>query len=116
MISDEWFPKLSGAMNFVGGADGKRVGVISHSANLKPQPITRPKDKQLGFENGLLVTLVFGAIPSDFPVWLKATKDIMREHKTEEMWELSFYDANDCLNELGRYIGWRDWLTQEYKG
>ena len=115
MISDEWFPKLSGAMNFVGGSDGKKVGIISHSANLKPQPISRPKDKQLGFENGLLVTLVFGAIPSDFPVWLKATKDIMREHKTEEMWELSFYDANDCLNELGRYIGWRDWMTQEYK-
>jgi hypothetical protein len=39
----------------------------------------------------------------------------MREHKTEDMWELSFYDANDWLNELGRYIGWRDWLTQDYK-
>ena len=45
----------------------------------------------------------------------KATKDIMKEHKTEDMWELSFYDANDWLNELGNYIGWRDWLTQEYK-
>lgn len=115
LISDEWFPKLSAKLHFVGGADGRKIGVISHAANLKPQPITMPVDKKLGFENGLLVTLVFGAIPSDFPVWLKATKDIMREHKTEDMWELSFYDANDWLNELGRYIGWRDWLTQDYK-
>ncbi len=114
-ISDRWFPKLSGSMKFVGGADGKKVGVISHSANLKPQPITVPEHKLLGFKDGLLVTLIFGAIPADFPVWLKATKDIMREHKTEDMWELSFYDANDWLNELGRYIGWRDWLTQDYK-
>lgn len=115
LISDEWFPKLSGKLHFVGGADGRKVGVISHAANLKPQPITRPTDRSLGFENGLLVTLIFGAIPSDFPVWLKSTKEIMREHKTEEMWELSFYDANDWLNELGKYIGWKDWLTQEYK-
>lgn len=115
LISDEWFPKLSGNLKYVGGSDGRKVGVISHSANLKPQPITRPRDKKLGFENGLLVTLIFGAIPSDFPVWLKSVKDIMKEHKTEEMWELSFYDANDWLNELGKYIGWKDWLTQEYK-
>jgi len=115
LVSDEWFPKLSSELNYVGGANGIKVGVINHSANLKPQPITRPKEHILGFENGLLVTLIFGAIPEDFPVWLKATKNIMRDHKTEEMWELSFYDANDWLNELGRYIGWKDWLTQEYK-
>ncbi|MDO9537811.1 MAG: hypothetical protein Q7J68_05795 [Thermoplasmata archaeon] len=115
LISDEWFPMLSGQLKFVGGSDGKKIGVLSHAANLKPQPITRPKDKTLGFDNGLLVTLIFGAIPADFPIWLKAVKDIMKEHKTEEMWELSFYDANDWLNELGRYMGWRDWLTQDYK-
>jgi hypothetical protein len=115
LISDEWFPMLSANLRYVGGADGRKVGVISHAANLKPQPIKKPADKQLGFENGLLVTLIFGAIPADFPVWLNAVKDIMREHKTEEMWELSFYDANDWLNELGKYIGWKDWLTQEYQ-
>jgi len=113
-VSDHWFPKLSSQLCFIGGSDGRKIGVISHSANLKPQPIPRPKELALGFEHGLLVTLIFGAIPEDFKVWLEATKPIMQDHKTEEKWELSFYDANDWLNELGNYMGWRDWLTQDY--
>ena len=37
----------------------------------------------------------------------------MRDHKTEEMWELSYYDANDFLTEVAHYIGWRDWVNEE---
>ncbi|MCK4265712.1 MAG: hypothetical protein KAX31_00410, partial [Thermoplasmata archaeon] len=68
LVSDLWFPKLSGQLRYIGGTDGRKIGVISHSANLKPQPIPRPKEWSLGFENGLLVTLIYGAIPADFPV------------------------------------------------
>jgi hypothetical protein len=37
-------------------------------------------------------------------------------HKTEKMWELSYYDANDYLKEVALYIGWRDWLIKEIDG
>jgi len=116
LVSDHWFPKLSGQLNYVGCRDGRRTGVISHSANLKPQPIPLPKQGKLGFEKGLLVTLLYGAIPADWPVWLRSVRDIMAEHRTDDMWELQYYDANDCLQELANYIGWRDWMTKELDG
>jgi hypothetical protein len=100
-------------MHFIGGRGGVKVGVINHSANLKPQPIPRPSGNVLGFENGMLVTLINGGVPSDLLSWLNATKDIMREHRTEDMWELTFYDANDALNEVARYMGIDDWLNKE---
>jgi len=115
IVSDVWFPKLSGQLNFIGGRDGKKVGIISHSANLKPQPVPKPKEGRFGFENGLLVTLIFGAIPTDFGVWLKSTVNIMRDHKTDKMWELSYYDAHDYLHEVGLYMGEGDWLDKELK-
>ncbi len=108
-VSDQWFPRLSGSLNFIGGRKGEMVGVISHSANLKPQPIPRPKDHTLGFDNGLLVTLIFGAVPPDFEVWLDATKKIVDDHKTQEKWELSYYDANTWLSILADYVGWPEW-------
>jgi hypothetical protein len=113
LVSDIWFPKLSGQLNFIGGKDGRKVGVISHSANLKPQPVPRPKEGKFGFENGLLVTLIYGAISEDFIVWLKSTRDILKDHKTDKMWELSYYDANDYLSELALYIGWPEWLEKD---
>lgn len=115
IVSDVWFPKLSGQLNFIGGRDGKKIGIISHSANLKPQPVPKPKEGRFGFENGLLVTLIFGAIPTDFSVWLKSTVNIMRDHKTDKMWELSYYDAHDYLHEVGLYMGEGDWLDKELK-
>jgi hypothetical protein len=114
-VSDEWFPKLSGRLNFIGGRDGIRTGVISHSANLKPQPITAPEErKNLGFNDGMLVSLLFGAVPNDMPVWLEATRDIMESHKHEDFWEISYYDANDFLRELAFYIGWPEWPHKKY--
>ena len=108
-VSDVWFPMLSGALNYIGGRRGDKVGVISHSANLKPQPIPRPKEQTLGFDDGLLVTLIFGAVPPDFVVWLDATKKIVDDHKTQEKWELSYYDANTWLSNLADYVGWPEW-------
>jgi hypothetical protein len=116
LVSDIWFPKLSSQLNFIGGKDGRRIGVISHSANLKPQPVPKPKKGKFGFEHGLLVSLIFGAVPEDFIAWLRSTRAIMKEHRTEKMWELSYYDANDYLNEIAHYIGWRDWQTKELDG
>jgi hypothetical protein len=116
LVSDHWFPKLSHRLNFVGGADGRRVGVISHSANLKPQPVPTPTEGRFGFESGLLVTLIFGGIPGDFIVWLRSTRNILKEHKTDKMWELSYYDANDYLKEVALYIGWKDWEIKELDG
>jgi len=113
MISDIWFPKISEKMKFIGGRDGKKVGVISHSANLKPQPIPRPRENILDFDNGLLVTLINGAVPADLPAWLMATKQIMIDHRTEDAWEMSFYDANAALNEVARYMGIENWLTSD---
>lgn len=113
MISDVYFPLLSANMKFIGGRDGRKVGVITHSANLKPQPICKPKENVLGFENGLLVTLINGAVPADLPSWLAATKQIMIDHRTEDVWEMSFYDANDSLNEVARYMGIENWLTRD---
>lgn len=109
-VSNIWFPKLSGALNFIGGRKGEKVGVISHSANLKPQPVPPPKEgMDLGFDNGMLVTLIFGAVPQDFIVWLDSTKKILKDHHTQKIWELSFYDANGWLKNLAYYIGWEDW-------
>jgi hypothetical protein len=116
IVSDIWFPKLSGQMNFIGGADGRKTGIISHSANLKPQPVPKPTTGRFGFESGILVTLIFGGIPEDFITWLRATRNILMNHKTEKMWELSYYDANDYLKEVALYIGWRDWLIKEVDG
>jgi hypothetical protein len=114
-VSDEWFPKLSGRLNFIGGRDGIRTGVISHAANLKPQPITAPEVREnLGFNDGMLVSLLFGAVPNDMPVWLEATRDIMESHKHEDFWEISYYDANDFLRELAFYIGWPEWPHKKY--
>jgi hypothetical protein len=114
-VSDVWFPKLSGKLNFIGGRDGIRTGVISHAANLKPQPIPAPENRDdLGFENGLLVTLLFGAVPNDFPIWLEATRDIIENHKNEDNWELSYYDAIEWLRELALYIGWPEWPNKKY--
>ncbi len=108
-VSDIWFPMLSGSLNYIGGRRGDKVGVISHSANLKPQPIPKPKEQTLGFDDGLLVTLIFGAVPPDFVVWLDATKKIVDDHKTQEKWELSYYDANTWLSNLADYVGWPEW-------
>ncbi len=114
-VSDEWFPKLSGMLNFIGGREGITTGVISHAANLKPQPIPAPKVREtLGFENGLLVSLLFGAVPMDMPVWLEATRDIIENHQHEESWEISYYDANEFLRELAYYIGWPAWPEKKY--
>ena len=41
-VSDVWFPKLSGKLNYISGREGTKTGVISHAANLKPQPISLP--------------------------------------------------------------------------
>lgn len=115
LISDIWFPKLSSMLNFIGGRDGIRTGVISHAANLKPQPIPKaPENIELGFENGLLVTMLFGAVPADLPVWVEATRDIIETHKNEDFWELSYYDATECLRELSLYIGWPEWPNKKY--
>ncbi len=116
LVSDLWFPKLSSQLNFIGGHDGKKTGIISHAANLKPQPVPKPKEGTFGFDNGMLVTLIYGAVPADFVVWLRSTREILVEHKTEKMWELSYYDANDVLNELAWYIGWKDWQMKEIDG
>ncbi len=116
IVSDTWFPKLSGKLNFIGGAEGRKVGVISHSANLKPQPVPKPVEGRFGFESGILVTLIYGSIPMDFIKWLRSTRNIMRDHKTEKMWELSYYDANDYLKEVALYISWKDWMIKELDG
>jgi len=114
-VSNEWFPKLSGALNYIGGSDGHTTGVISHAANLKPQPIPdAPPELSLGFRNGLLVTLHFGAIPTDLPIWLEATRDIIEDYKTDESWELSSSDAQTWLHTLCDYIGWKDWPVTKY--
>ncbi len=114
-VGSDWFPRLSSRLSFITGMEGLRTGIISHAANLKPQPIPGPMEGgKLGFDNGLLVTLLFGAIPDDFPVWLEVTRDIVSEYKTEDFWEISGYDANDWLRELAMYIGWSDWPTKRY--
>jgi hypothetical protein len=114
-VSDEWFPKISGKLNFIGGRDGIRTGVISHAANLKPQPIPLPpEDIDLGFKNGLLVSLLFGAVPADLPIWLESTRDIIDEHKNEDFWEISYYDATERLREIALYIGWPNWPQEKY--
>jgi len=114
-VSDEWFPKLSGALNYIGGSDGNTTGVISHAANLKPQPVPdAPPELSLGFRNGLLVTLNFGAIPTDLPIWLEATRDILKENKTEDFWELSKFDADAWLRPLSDYLGWKGWPKEKY--
>ncbi|MCK5561058.1 MAG: hypothetical protein KAJ51_10710 [Thermoplasmata archaeon] len=114
-VSDVWFPKLSGMLNFIGGREGLTTGVISHAANLKPQPIPAPEVREnLGFENGMLVSLLFGAVPMDMPIWLEATRDIIVNHQHEEFWEISYYDANDFLRELAYYIGWPAWPETKY--
>lgn len=114
-VSDEWFPKLSGALNYIGGSHGNTTGVISHAANLKPQPIPdAPPELSLGFKNGLLVTLNFGAIPTDLPIWLEATRDIVEENKTEDFWELSGTDARNWLRPLYNYLGWNEWPIKKY--
>jgi len=114
-VSDCFFPALSGHLKFISGKDGIKIGVISHSANLKPQPIPRPKEGTvLGFEKGLLVTLIFGAVPLDIPIWLESTRDILDDMRTEDFWEISGYDANDWLMELSRLIGWSDWPYKKY--
>jgi hypothetical protein len=114
-VSDVWFPKLSGLLNFIGGREGTKVGVISHAANLKPQPIPgAAPNVDLGFKNGLLVTLMFGAVPTDLPIWLEATRDIIENHKNEDFWEVSYYDALEWLRELAFYIGWQEWPQKKY--
>jgi len=114
-VSDVWFPKLSGKLNFICGREGLKMGVISHAANLKPQPIPAPSEKQdLGFKNGLLVTLIFGAVPDDFPIWVESTRDIIVDHKTEDHWEIGYYDASEWLRELSLYIGWPNWPNEKY--
>ncbi len=114
-VSDEWFPDLSSKLKYITGREGLRIGVISHSANLKPQPIPSPREgKKLGFDNALLVTLLFGAIPDDLPIWLESTRDIIDGYKTEEMWEISGYDAMEWLRELATYLGWTDWPYKNY--
>ncbi|MGA1847943.1 MAG: hypothetical protein ACMUHB_01260 [Thermoplasmatota archaeon] len=114
-VADEWFPKLTGRLNFITGREGTKTGIISHAANLKPQPIPGPEPGgKLGFDNGLLVTLLFGAIPLDLPIWLEATRDIVETYKTEDFWEISGYDSNDWLRELATYIGWSDWPFKRY--
>jgi len=114
-VADDWFPKLSSQMHFITGREGLKLGVISHAANLKPQPIPGPlPGGKLGFDNGLLVTLIFGAIPDDLPVWLESTRDIVEGYRTEDFWEISGYDSNDWLRELATYIGWSDWPFKRY--
>ncbi|UCC93300.1 MAG: hypothetical protein JSW25_01100, partial [Thermoplasmata archaeon] len=114
-VADGWFPQVSDNLNFITGRVGLTLGVISHSANLKPQPIPGPTEGgKLGFDDALLVTLLFGAIPYDLPIWLEATRDIVKNLKTEDFWEISGYDASDWLRELATYIGWTDWPTKKY--
>jgi len=114
-VSDQWFPRLSGRLNFICGANGRTTGVISHAANLKPQPIPKPPEGvDLGFENGMLVTLLFGGVPKDFPIWLESCRDIVDDHMTEDFWEIPFYDANEFLKELANYIGWSNWPYDKY--
>lgn len=114
-VGNEWFPKVSGRLNFITGREGLKFGIISHAANLKPQPIPGPVEGgKLGFENGLLVTLLFGAIPEDLPIWLESTRDIVEGYKTEDFWEIGSYDANEWLRELATYIGWGDWPFKKY--
>ena len=48
------------------------------------------------------------------PVWLEATRDILEDHKHEDFWEISYYDANDFLRELAFYIGWPEWPHKKY--
>jgi hypothetical protein len=114
-VSDQWFPRLSGRLNFIHGWDGRTTGVISHAANLKPQPIPNPPEGvDLGFENGMLVTLLFGAVPMDFPIWLETCREIVDQHMTEDFWEITHYDANEFLKELSTYIGWKNWPYDKY--
>jgi hypothetical protein len=110
-VSDYWFPMLSSELFFIGGKEGFKTGVISHSANLKPQPIFKPREGKLGFKDGMLVTLLFGAVPKDFPIWLRSTVQIVEDFKTDHMWELSYYDANEYLNTLGNYCGYEEWVS-----
>jgi hypothetical protein len=114
-VGDEWFPELSGRLNFITGKKGGKLGIISHAANLKPQPIPGPAPGgKLGFDNGLLVTLLFGVVPGDLPIWLEVTRDIVNGHRTDDFWEISGYDANDYLRTLSDYIGWSDWPVKKY--
>jgi len=114
-VGDVWFPKLSARLKYISGREGTKVGIISHSANLKPQPIPGPeKGGKLGFNDGLLVSLLFGAVPEDLPVWLEAAWDIVDSYKTDDSWEISFYDANDWLREVATYCGWSEWPSKRY--
>jgi len=114
-VSDEWFPRLSSVLNFISGPNGLKVGVISHAANLKPQPIPKPPgENTLGFDNGMLVTLIFGAIPLDMPIWLESTRTVISGYLTEDNWEISAYDALDLLRVLSDYMGWSNWPDEKY--
>lgn len=114
-VSDMWFPMLSGKLNYIFGKGGQKTGIISHAANLKPQPIPRPEEGiKLGFEEGIMVSLLFGAVPADLPIWLESTRDIIKGYKTEDFWEIEGYDAKEWLRELSAYIGWNDWPNQKY--
>ncbi len=113
-VSDDWFPRLAGNLKYISGRDGQKMGVISHAANLKPQPIpSAAPGMDLGFKNGMLVTLLFGGVPIDFPVWLEAAREVVESYKTEDLWEIDGYDANKYLKELSTYIGWSDWPFQK---
>ncbi len=114
-VGDAWFPRMSARLKFITGREGLKVGIISHAANLKPQPIPGPEaGAKLGFKDGLIVTLLFGAIPEDLPVWLESTRDIVETYRTDDFWEISGYDANDWLRELSTYVGWTDWPLKKY--
>jgi len=38
----------------------------------------------------------------------------MEDHKHEDFWEISYYDANDFLRELAFYVGWPEWPHKKY--
>jgi hypothetical protein len=114
-VGDVWFPHISSKLQFITGSKGHKLGIISHAANLKPQPIPGPSEGgKLGFDNGLLVTLLFGAVPQDLPIWLEVTRDIVDGHRTDDFWEISGFDSNDFLKTLAEYIGWSDWPVKTY--
>jgi len=111
LVSNRWFPLMASKMKYFSVMEGG-TGHVTHAANLKPQPFpASTPDHQLDFDRGMLVSLLFGAVPADFPVWIRATTSIIAKRETEAYWEIPTADAHKILLDLAKYSGmdWTPW-------
>ena len=110
LVSNRWFPQLASRLKYFPPNESRGVGAVTHAANLKPQPFpASTEEHQLDFDRGFLVSLLFGAVPSDFRVWIRATEPILAKHDTEPMWEITAADSFKMLQDLAKYAWMKDW-------